>query len=470
MEELNDDTLDKGQPELKYDGTLDDQMEERQHTETIRDSSKVITIGGEEKNPIQSYKFCILVRDKPALEGELSREEMNLIYNLYSNEGANLTQRATSRYFPNFTFRDFKRILRAFNITKDCLPFAPHVKEEHTIEQMEELYYQNKDNNFLRKLEQHRFTRTLKELNALKTEHKLLKDSIDDFTTFASSIKFAPPLKTVDFIGKPGNVTMVVYLSDMHIGADVSSYSIYDNVFGYETAKERMLTLLNTIYKNSEFFGVTNLIICNMGDSLDGLNGHTSRGGHTLPQNMNNKDQFDNYVRLIVELFDDLYGSGRFETLQFISTEGGNHDGDVGYMANVLLEKLLPYRIPNIKVRTFKKFIEYFTVGNHAFILCHGKDAKDMFRGLPLTLNDKTHIQIKEFIDYNKIKEPIVHFIKGDLHQSATTFGKDFRYKSVSSFFGSSEWIHKNFGNTKAGVDYDIVVDDDIFEGKVILN
>ena len=98
------------------------------------------------------------------------------------------------------------------------------------------------------------------------------------------------------------------------------------------------------------------------------------------------------------------------------------------------------------------------------------KDEKDMFKGLPLTLNDKTEVKINEFIDYNHIDSPYIHFVKGDLHQSATTYGRKFRYKSVASFFGSSEWIHKNFGNTKAAVDYDIVIEDKVFESRIVLN
>ena len=92
-----------------------------------------------------------------------------------------------------------------------------------------------------------------------------------------------------------------------------------------------------------------------------------------------------------------------------------------------------------------------------------------MFKNLPLTINDKTENQINEFIEYNKITGDI-YFVKGDLHQTATTYAKKFRYKSVGSFFGSSEWIHKNFGNTPPVVDYDIILDKDVLEGRILFN
>lgn len=375
MDELNHDApISKELGGVNYDASQDEEMEERNHTEIIRDLDKVITVGGENKNPVKSYKYKILVRDKPALEGELSREEMNLIYNLYSNEGANLTQRAASRYFPSFAFRDFKKILRAFNITKDCLPFAPHVKEEHSYEQMEELYYQNKDKNFLIRLEQHRSRRAEQELDSLKKKYKELQDGIEDFSIFVSKIKFDTTKKELKQLPDRGNTaTMVVYLSDMHIGADVSRYSLYHNHFDYEMAVERMQFLVEELIITALNFGVTHLIICNLGDSIDGLNNHTTRGGHFLPQNMNNKEMFDNFIKLIVGFIDSLVTTEMFEDIQYVSVEGGNHDGDSGYMANVVLENLLPHRFPGVKARVFKRFMETFEVGKHTFILCHGK-------------------------------------------------------------------------------------------------
>ena len=46
--------------------------------------------------------------------------------------------------------------------------------------------------------------------------------------------------------------------------------------------------------------------------------------------------------------------------------------------------------------------------------------------------------------------------VKGDSHRSNLSKGKKFDYKSVSSLFGSSKWIHSNFGNTPWGCDYSL--------------
>jgi hypothetical protein len=144
-------------------------------------------------------------------------------------------------------------------------------------------------------------------------------------------------------------------------------------------------------------------------------------------------------------------------------------DGDFGYVANKALEGVLGIINPAIEVKIFDRYIDHFSIQGHTFILCHGKDAKDVIRNMPLTLNDKLENQITEYLDYHNLHGSI-SFIKGDLHQSATTYGKRFRYKSVASFFGSSEWIQKNMGNTRPACDFDIVDGDSILETRMILN
>ena len=454
-----------------YDASLDAEMEKRNEIEVIRDNSESILVGDKMIGKITSYKFKILIRDKEALVGELSREEMDLIYKLYSFEGSNLQQRTVSRHFPYYTFQDFKRILRAFNITKASVPMAPHVLEERTTQELIQLTLQGKENDYLRKLEQERVKFTEASLKDMTKKYYDLKQSVANFSEFTGNLSI--DIKPVVVPQVKGNETFInVYLSDMHIGADVSKYSIYNNTFNLEEAKKRMGIIFNHIIQMQSMCGASNIIVCNLGDSLDGYNAETTRGGHALPQNMNNKDQYKNYISLMLQFFSDLSTCGKFSDIAFVCCEGGNHDGDFSYVANKSLEACLGILNPEITVTVFDQFIDYFEAGNHTFILCHGKDAKDMFKNLPLTLNDKTENYINEFIDSRGITGGVkkTHFIKGDLHQSATTYAKRFRYKAVSSFFGSSQWIHLNFGDTKAAIDFDIITGDSIYESRLILN
>lgn len=454
--------------EKEYDASVDVEMEGRSSIEILRDDSQAICVGSDRIGRITSYKFKILVRNKPALEGEMTREEVDIMFRLYAAEGSSLTQRTVSTYFPRYTFQEFKKIIKAFNLTKASAPVAPHVLEERPLDELVELTLQNKENDFLKKLEHERSKRTEKRLKELTKEYLEFKEKVSDFQEFLSDLHINGRVE----INKPvvtTKKTIIVYLSDMHIGAKVPDWSIYNNQFDYAEAQRRMEKILDRVKELATFTGATNIIICNVGDSLDGMNAQTTRGGHLLPQNMENREQIDNFTQLMISLFANLSSCGLFNSIKYFCVAGGNHDGDFGYAANRVVEGFLKTLNPEIETRIFTKFIEYFTCENHTFILCHGKDEKDMFKNLPLVLNDKTENQINEFLNYNNITGN-VHFIKGDLHQSAKTYGKRFRYKSVGSFFGSSDWIHKNFGNTPALVDIDIIDGDNILETLITLN
>lgn len=103
---------------------------------------------------------------------------MNLIYRLYSYYGSSLTQRQVSRHFPDYSLVDFKRILRAFNITKASSPFAPHVIEEHTPEELQEMQLREKENDFLKAVEKNE-VRDLKQL-VIKLTKEQMKSSISE--------------------------------------------------------------------------------------------------------------------------------------------------------------------------------------------------------------------------------------------------------------------------------------------------
>ena len=98
--------------DIEYDAYEDENYDSRSLGESIRDDNEIIILrDGNKINKISNYHYKILVKNQPPLEGFFSREEMNLVYRLYSRlEGAGLTQRTVSRYFKDLTFRDFKRI------------------------------------------------------------------------------------------------------------------------------------------------------------------------------------------------------------------------------------------------------------------------------------------------------------------------------------------------------------------------
>ena len=446
----------------------EDAFDKRSQVFQERNSEETIIVGDKEINKISHYRYKIYIEDRNPLEGTLSREEVEKLFRLYSFEGSNLQQRTVAREFPGLTFQEFKRLIKAFRLTKASSPMAPHLLEEREFEDLIILNQEHKESDFQKKIEQDKLKNTEARLKELQKEYYDLKQSVTDFSLFLQDFKIQPIVDNFEVRSILSDKTAVVYLSDMHIGADVSKYSIYLNKYDKEVVENRLSQIFHKLQKIIKDHKCSKIVICNLGDSLDGYNKQTTRGGHLLPQNMDNKEQVKTFVEVMTDFFVKINSLG-VSDVKYYSVGEDNHSGDFGYAANMALINILNLSKLVSSAMVFDKYIDYFTIGKQNFILCHGKDQKDVFKGMPLTLNDRTENQINEYLDYIEVTKN-VHFIKGDLHQSATTYGKRFRYKSVGSFFGSSEWIHKNFGDTKAVCDIDIVSDDEILEARIVLN
>lgn len=257
---------------------------------------------------------------------------------------------------------------------------------------------------------------------------------------------------------KDNRRALFIYMADKHVGAKTSDNSMMNNPYDANVFKERLLHALITIKKNKELFGVFDaLYIVDLGDSLDGYNSQTTRGGHTLPQNLNNIQQLDTFFETHKELFDNIVHLNAAKRIEYIACTNDNHAGDFGYAAQRMLDIYLQCKYPDIKRTIITKFIDHIQYGQHTFMFTHGKDAKDMKFGLPLKLNEKAENYINAYIHHYKIQTPSIHLIKGDLHQSAEEPAKIFRYKNVLSLYGASKWIHTNFMTNVKGYNYEIV-------------
>lgn len=418
------------------------------------DDRNSVNIIRDDNGKIKFYEFKVLRRDKAPLVGRLTRDEMNNIYRMYSYYGMSITQREISRYFPEYSLIDFKRILRVFSITKAVSPFAPHIIEEHSKEELMDMQMREKENDFLRGIEEQSIKNDRALLKKYAIENIELKRKLEEGVKIDLSGLDLASGKPFTPTGTPSKKNLFLYLSDMHIGAYVSPLSIYSNPYDKDEVIRRINIILNRVHDLHETYkGFDNIYVCNLGDSLDGYNGQTTRGGHSLPQNMCNKEQIHTFIFVMNYLFTEL-NKLEYNKMHYYCVGESNHDGDFGYAANVALETILANKRVNCTI--FDKFIGEFKAGETTFILCHGKDNKDMFKNLPLTLDIKTENFINEYLDNKGITGNVI-FVKGDLHQSATTYGRRFTYRSVGSLFGSSEWIHKNFGNTCWSCDYSIV-------------
>ena len=255
------------------------------------------------------------------------------------------------------------------------------------------------------------------------------------------------------------NTGLFIYGADKHIGALTKDNSIYKNDYDKEEIKKRIIskTLENICFFISNCGIVEDLFIMDLGDALDGYNQQTTRKAQDksttlLPQQLNNREQFDFYLEVHKELFDIIVENRLAKNIYYIATSNSNHGGDFEYMAMKTLELYLNTKYPFIKTHVTPKFINHIIYGNHCIIFSHGKDTEDLKGGFPLFLDNKTELYINEYIRNNKLEEYEISFISADLHQSSEYYSKQFRYKKVLSQYGSSKWIHTNFGNTLPGL------------------
>lgn len=288
----------------------------------------------------------------------------------------------------------------------------------------------------------------------LNQEHQ--QDLLELLKKEITPIEYTEPEKT-------NKKALFIYGSDKHIGALTKEDSIYTNRYDKKEMRRRILvSTLKTIYQNVKLHGVfDSLFIMDLGDALDGFNQKTTGGlrgtsSHTLPQQLNNREQHDFYVELHKELFDCIMASCYAKDIYFVATSNSNHGGDFEYGAMRNFETYLNVKYPSVKTVVSYKPFNHFFYGKHCIIFGHGKDDEDMKNGLPLVLNDKVSNFLADYIRVNKLDNYNVTFVSGDLHQSAETYSKNFRYKKVLSQYGSSKWMHTNFGSGSPGLSSEV--------------
>lgn len=419
----------------------------RKESLDTNDKSEISYIRNEDGN-IESYCFKIFIRDKQPLIGSLDRHEMNQIYRLYSYYGDALTQRIISRNFPELSLIDFKRILRAFNITKASAPFAPHMFEEHSEEELREIQLREKENSFLRKAEEDQIKNNEKLLRQYAQENIELKNKLEKQESVINSVKnYSVEIEKFSVPNsQEGLSDITVFISDLHVGA-------YNEKFGYiqledynESEINRRLNKIVNYLKTQSFNSIT---VCNLGDSVDSYNKQTTRGGHELPTTMSNKEQAILYQRIMVNFFNKLCCLSK--KVSYICVGESNHDGSWGWLNNMLLAERLKHTL-NVKTYISNNPIDKFDINDTSILFMHGKDDHNQFKGFPLTLDAKTEAWFNNYFigssDSYKTRKIIV---KGDLHQYAVSLGKHFDYISVPSVYGTSNWIAANFGKTPWG-------------------
>ena len=425
-------------------------------TEEIQDTDDKIESSfiRDSNNKIIGYSFKVYRRDKTPVQGILTRDEMQTIYRLYSYYGASITQREVSRHFPDYSLQDFKRILRAFNITKASGPFAPHMYEEKTEEELKEYHLREKENDFLKKIEKDELNDIRHTAVKLARENRELHETLESLDTIKVDLTGFTPSEKVEHIIDTNKKDIVLFLSDMHIGAKCESYTLYPNPWNASEVMKRLNAILAYLTEYGQFDSIT---LCLMGDNLDGMDNQTARRDHIMPQNMDNMEQIETFIQVMVPFIDQLRQECR--VLNIYSVKEGNHDGIAGYVTTLALKHIVEKTFPDVTFTLFKEFIGKFEVNSHTYCISHGKDASFMKKPMPLVLDERTKVMIYEWMENNDIKGgDKVHFVKGDLHSNALSSCNLFDYRNVLSLFGASDYSNFNYSRNAYGISYDLFI------------
>lgn len=236
-------------------------------------------------------------------------------------------------------------------------------------------------------------------------------------------------------------------ITDVHIGMEVneSGTALYYGKWDEAELFDRLQIVVNQVVQNQKS---NTLIIHELGDYMDGWNAKTTRGGHELPQNMDNQTMFDVGLKFKIALIDNLIN--HYKKIEFVNICNDNHAGSFGYIVNSAFKTYIELKYNSIVVCNQKQFISHYRNENYCFILTHGKDDKSLKFGFKPILDTMQIEKIKNYIDENKLYDCNIEFSKGDSHQLMfdLTSSTSFEYQNFGAFSPPSEWVKNNFKNT----------------------
>lgn len=304
----------------------------------------------------------------------------------------------------------------------------------------------------------------------LSTYVKIDRDRPDLTKSFIKSCLDELNENFVPFEYKPskhyntGRVLRLI-ITDVHVGmeTDKNGYALFGGVWNADELEKRKKSILQKaklLFEQNLENPFEEIHVIDLGDYMDGWDATTTRGGHTLPQNMDNRQAFKVGTSFKSSLYDELQRLYDVPVKAY-NVINDNHSSDFGYMVNESVKFFCESRNPNITVYNLERFMQHYFIGNHCFILCHGKDQQHMKFGLKPHLDPKGKEKIEEYIRYNKIDDraDTITFEKGDSHQQILDYATSdvFDYFNYMALSPASDWVQTNHKMGKSGFNFMIV-------------
>ena len=274
-------------------------------------------------------------------------------------------------------------------------------------------------------------------------------DPIDYCSKFDEIIKNLKDFKITLPKVKSNEKCLIAVLSDIHVWLDGTGQ--YNYKYGKEELTQSIEKFIQSIKdKVTLHWSFDKIVLLDLGDWLDGWNKQTTRGWHSLQQNMSNSEQFDVYVEIKLTIIRALLEMGLCKSLAIRTVTCDNHSWQFSVIANMAIEKVCGVMNKEINVSSYTQFMHHFIYGNNCFIVTHGKDDKHQKYGLPLQINDKAINYINNYITVHWLTWYNVHVLKWDLHQNSYQHTKYFWYHNFWSLAVPSWWVQANFWDSNS--------------------
>ena len=270
---------------------------------------------------------------------------------------------------------------------------------------------------------------------------------------FVKLLENAPKLNTekVKRTKYEGEFDKLVF-TDVHIGMDSSDKgrSLYPSEWNEDILFERLEKMISyTLTKQNSNI----LHILDLGDYLDGFNGQTTRGGHSLPQNMSNQKAFDVGFMFKTLLITQL--SPFYDKIYVRNICNDNHSGDFSYFVNQFFKTYVERDLKNVYVTNQTLFIDHEIIGNKCFVTTHGKDTHNLKFGFKPKIDPNQINKILGYLNTHQLlnKGHEIIFEKGDSHLYLfdSSSSDVFKYYNYPAFSPSSNWVMTNFQLGKSG-------------------
>lgn len=288
----------------------------------------------------------------------------------------------------------------------------------------------------------------------VKVEQEQTKLNLDDLKTFIKKLKINTKS---ELKSNKSNKTLRIIITDVHVGMQPkeNNYSLYDYVWNAEELEKRRLKVIQDVIDLEQEFEEIHLI--DLGDLTDGFNAETTRGGHKLPQNMTNRQQFETAFKFKATLLLQLQDTFKCLVSNF-NAINCNHSADLDFMVNEAMATYVENQNDYIRVYNLEQFLSHYTHYNHTFVVTHGKDEKHMKFGLKPKMDLKTQTMLEDYCRMNDLKGKIT-IEKGDSHQQIIDecTSKVLDYNNYLAFSPPSGWVQTNFGSSKSGYNMMII-------------